>query len=161
MTTLTRRHSRMKRLLVFILCTCLAAVGSFMVTRWAGAPKQLPADEQLAWLQAEFQLTPAQAAAVKILHDDYQPVCRDHCQKIQQAKAGRDSAKRVAGASAGSVVEAANAEVERVEAVCRDATQVHLQRVAALMEPVQGARFLALVLPKLAKQSHEGPIGLK
>ena len=147
----------MKRVLIFILCTGLAAGAAFMITRWAGAEKTLPVEEQLRWLKAEFRLSEAQVAAIKVLHEDYVPECRRHCGKIQEArKAAGAAAKNAAGGGAG-----AEAELRRVETVCRDATRGHLLRVAAVMEPSQGERFIALVLPKLGDQKHDAPCQLR
>jgi hypothetical protein len=56
---------------------------------------------------------------------------------------------------------AAHAELARLEAVCQDATRAHLKRVAAVMSPDQGARFLSLVEPKVSGQTHSAPVGLK
>ncbi|MDF3057713.1 MAG: hypothetical protein K0R17_1928 [Rariglobus sp.] len=108
--------------------------------------------DEMAWMQKEFQLTPAQTTAIAQLHDDYFPVCMDHCKRIVQAR------KHLAVADDKP---AAQAELTRLEAICHDATQAHLKRVAAVMSPEQGARFLALVGPKVSGQSHEAPLGLK
>ena len=144
----------MKRFFIFLLCTCLAALAAFTITRWVGAPSPNPSANQLEWLQTEFKLSPAQVAEVKALQTRYQPVCQVHCQKIQQARAA------LAGASAETKA-AAQAELERVKAVCRDATRSHLQQVAAVMAPEEGARFLALVLPKLSGETHDAPCGIQ
>jgi hypothetical protein len=155
----------MKRVLVFIVCAGLAAGAAFMLTRWAGAEKSLPLEEQLSWLKTEFRLSEAQVSAIQILHDDYVPVCRTHCEKIQQARKAVDlAAKRVEGGDAekrAEAVEAARAELRRVEAVCREATRAHLLRVAAVMEPAQAERFIDLVLPKLGGQKHDESCELK
>jgi hypothetical protein len=148
----------MKRVLLLILCAGVAAIAAFLITRCAGTPKLLPVDKQLAWLEAEFHLSPAQIGAIKILHEDYQPVCEVHCQKIQEAKALLVAGKRDGGEVAAGV---AQTELRRIEAVCRDATREHLQKVAAVMGPEEGERFLALVLPKLSSHTHDAPSGLQ
>ena len=155
----------MKRVLVFIVCAGLAAGAAFMLTRWAGKEKSLPLEEQLSWLKTDFRLSEAQVSAIQILHDDYVPVCLTHCEKIQAArKAAKLAGKRVEGGDAGAraaAVETAKAELRRVEAVCREATRAHLLRVAAIMEPAQGERFIALVMPKLGDQHRDASCELK
>jgi hypothetical protein len=153
----------MKRWLLFILCAGLAAGAAFMITRWACAEKSLPLEDQLKWLKAEFRLTEEQAAEIQVLHDNYLPVCRTHCEKIREArKAAEVAAKNGGGGEAGAkALEAARAELRRVEAVCQDATRAHLLRVAAVMEPAQGERFKSLVLPKLGNHNHEAPCELR
>jgi hypothetical protein len=155
----------MKRVLIFILCAGLAAGAAFMITRWMGSAKSLPTEKQLGWLKEEFRLTEAQVAAIKVLHEDYEPVCRTHCVKIQEARkaaelAGKRAEGSVAGARAATVA-AAQVELRRVEAVCRDATRAHLLRVASVMETAQGERFIALVLPKLGDQNRDASCELK
>jgi len=154
----------MKRVLLFFLCAGLAAAAAFMITRWAGATKSLPLEGQLSWLKAEFRLPEAQVAAIKVLHEDYVPVCREHCVNIQEARraAGVASKNAAGGGSGAKAAEAvALAELRRVEAVCRDATRAHLMRVAAVMEPDQRERFISLVMPKLGEQKNAAPCELK
>ena len=136
-----------------------------MITRWAGTEQSMPVEKQLKWLKGEFALSEVQLAAIQVLHENYVPVCRTHCEKIQLARNAVDlAAKRVEGRDAGKraeAVEAARAELRRVEAVCREATRAHLLRVAAVMEPAQAERFIDLVLPKLGGQKHDESCELK
>ena len=148
----------MKRVIFFILCAGVGGFGAFQITRWAGSTPPAQGVAPLTWLKSEFHLSTSQMAAIETLHHDYQPVCRDHCEKIHQARARLAAAKP---ASATGEANAALAELARVEAVCRDATRAHLERVAALMAPADGARFLALMVPKLASPSAEASCDLK
>ncbi len=132
-----------------------------MITRWACAGKSLPLEEQLKWLKAEFRLTEAQAAEIQVLHDNYLPVCRTHCEKISEARKTAEVAAKNGGETVAKAVEAARAELRRVEAVCQDATRAHLLRVAAVMEPAQAERFKSLVLPKLSAHNHDAPCELR
>jgi uncharacterized membrane protein len=52
---------------------------------------------------------------------------------------------------------AAAAEVRRAEEACRMSVEAHVRAVAAAMDPAQGARYLAMVLPRLAALDHAGP----
>ena len=144
----------MKRFLVFLLGAGAAAVLAFTITRWIGPTPLHPENDSLSWIETEFHLSPAQAAAVKSLHDEYEPVCRDHCLRIAQARA------RLAAVSPAETV-SAQAELERVEGICRTATRAHLQRVAAVMAPAEGERFLALVLPKISGPHPAVPCGTR
>ena len=147
----------MKRgpLLALALTVAVLAAGflAFGLTRWLARPAPVATtDNELAWMQSEFHLTPAQVATIEKLHDDYDPICMEHCAAIVRAR------KQLATASD---PDAARAELARLETVCRDATQAHLQRVAAVMAPAEGARFLALTTPKVATQSHAAPLDLR
>lgn len=145
----------MSPLLRYLLIAITAAALAFGITYALLQPAPDPAEvDELAWMQKEFRLTPDQSAAIAQLHDDYFPVCMDHCRNIVRA--------RDALAAAGPAERpAAQAELARLETVCRDATLAHLQRVAAVMPPDQGTRFLALVTPKVSGHSHSAPLGLK
>jgi hypothetical protein len=48
------------------------------------------------------------------------------------------------------------AEVAALERSCVDSMAAHFRRVAALMPPSQGERYLELVLPRIAGYTHLG-----
>lgn len=144
----------MKRGLLLVLGALAAGLLAFGLTRFLApsAPREMT--DEIAWMRAEFNLTDAQAAAIAQLHEDYFPVCMEHCRLV--AKARRSLATAPAAGKP-----AAEAELLRLETVCQDATRAHLQRVADAMPPDEGQRFLALVLPKLTRLDHQAPLGLK
>ncbi len=141
-----------KRWALLFACALAAGLIAFGVTRWSCRASDLTGEDEVAWLRKEFRLNAAQTAAIEKLHDDYHPVCMEHCRRIALAKA------RLAAATDPAP---AKAELARLEAVCHDATLAHLRRVAAVMPPEQAERFLALVLPKVSGQTHDAPLGLK
>ena len=94
--------------------------------------------DAMRWLCVEFQLNDTQFAAIKQLHDDYRGVCAEHCAAIMAAE------KRAAS----------RAEVVALEKTCVDAMTAHFRRVAALMPPSQGERYLTIVLPRIADYDH-------
>ena len=139
----------MRRYLILFTLAAAVAVGSFFLTRGLAPQRE---EDQPAWLRREFQLSPAQAAAVEKMQADYQPVCAEHCRLIMAARERLTARPPEA---------AGQREVQRLEQVCHDATLQHLRAVAAQMSPEQGRRFLALVEPKVSRHQHEGPLGLK
>jgi hypothetical protein len=143
-----------KRGLIFALCVLVAGLASFGLTRWLASPAVVVMNDEITWIRDEFHLSPAQTAAIEKLHDDYFPVCMEHCKLVVAAR------KSLASAPV-SEKPAAQAELLRLETVCQNATRAHLQRVAAVMPPGEGQRFLALVLPKLTHLEHTSPLGLK
>jgi hypothetical protein len=128
----------------YTLLALAAAALAFGITHLCLRPSVENTDE-ITWLRKEFNLTPAQVAAIEKLHDDYHPVCMAHCAAITAARQNF----------------APPAELARLETVCRDATLAHLQRVAAVMSPAEATRFLALVTPKVSGHPHDAPLGLK
>ncbi|GAB1489977.1 hypothetical protein MASR2M8_24340 [Opitutaceae bacterium] len=144
----------MKTLLSCLLIALLAGLTSFGLTRWI-ASQRAPANE-MAWLRKEFALSAAQADAIEKLHARYSPVCDEHCARVMAAQ------QRLAGLERGTPAHAeASAEMQRLTQICTESTRSHLEAVAALMDPRQGARYLELVGTKVASHSHAEPLGLR
>ena len=131
----------------------VAGVSAFFVTRKL-APSPAPTGE-LTWLTSEFQLSPAQASRIQALHDAYTPVCAQHCASILDTK------NRIENATSPDLKANAQTELQRLVATCHDSTQAHLHAVAAAMDPAQGARYLAMIGPRLSAHQHAEPFGLR
>lgn len=148
----------MKRLfptLLISLAACAIAFGlTFFLTSWLGRAQHACAPgDTMTWLQQEFSLTPAQTEAIRQLHAAYEPICEQHCLRIQEVKTKMET---VAGDEARAAVQA---DFERLTQLCRASTLAHLQQVASHMTPEQGRRFLALTEPKLETTPHDKPVG--
>ncbi len=134
----------MKNWLITLLVAALvggAAYGTFYVGHDEPELRRAArAGDAMAWLRAEFRLSDGQAAAVKKLHDDFSVECGEHCGAIVDARERKAPA----------------AEIARLEQVCVDAMTKHFERVAALMSAEQGARYLAIILPRVAGHDHAG-----
>lgn len=123
------------------LAACVVAFGVFYAINDQPALRRAAREgDAMVWLRAEFRLNDAQFAAVKKLHDDYGVRCGEHCAAIMAAK------KRAAPAT----------EIAALERTCVEAMTVHFDRVAALLPPGEGARYLAMVLPRIADYDHNG-----
>ncbi|MBK8475564.1 MAG: hypothetical protein IPL39_04435 [Opitutaceae bacterium] len=108
----------------------------------------------MLWMRHEFCLGDVAYAEILRLHQEHSAVCAQHCEGVRAART------RLAEAQAGgdaAAVDAAVLELARTEAVCRASTEAYVRRVAAVMEPAQGARYLGMVLPRLSALDHEGP----
>jgi len=138
------------------LLALVVATLAFGLTRWL-APHSHADDDEMAWMKTEFHLTLAQTAAIEKLHDDYNPVCMEHCRLIRETRT-RLTTLEAANQRTTPGYAAAQAEMTRLKGMCHDATQKHLEAVAAQMSPDEGRRFLDLTLPKLAGQSHDAPL---
>jgi len=134
----------MKNLLITLavaLAACGAAFGVFYAMNDQPALRQAAHEgDAMAWLREEFHLNDTQFAAVKKLHADYNVVCAEHCTAIAAAK------KRGASAT----------EIAALEKTCVDAMTTHFRRVAALLPPGEGERYLAMVLPRVNDYDHNG-----
>ena len=109
--------------------------------------------DAMQWLRADFHLTEEQFTAIRSLHDSYAGTCMEHCRLIQEATKLRDARKGSALADPAGVA-AAERQVEELRAVCENAISAHVRKVAALMAPAEGQRYLAMVLPKIADFDH-------
>lgn len=134
----------MKNRLIMLLVVLVAGAlsfGVFYVMNDAPAVRQAAREgDAMAWLRAEFHLTDAQFAAIKKLHDDYGRQCAEHCHAIMDAR------QRHAPAT----------EQAALEKICVNAMREHFQKVAALMPPGEGERYLAIVLPRIQDYGHQG-----
>lgn len=125
-----------------VLAACAAAFAVFYLAHTNRTLAAAARDgDAMTWLRVEFHLTDAQFAAVQRLHEDYSVECGRHCTAIMEARERRAPA----------------AEVAALEKFCVDSMTAHFRRVATLMPPGQGERYLAIVLPRVAGYSHHGP----
>lgn len=139
----------MRNLLITLavaLAACAMAFGVFYVVNDVPAlHRAVREQDAMAWLQVEFHLNDAQFAAIKKLHENYGTVCAEHCAAIMAAR------KRAAPP----------AEIAVLEETCVRAMTGHFHRVAALMTPGEGERYLAIVLPRVAVYDHAGAPNLQ
>lgn len=137
-----------------------AGVVAYRATTDEAVAEALAKQDALAWLRADFQLTEAQFAAIKQLHDSYSVVCEEHCRQIQEAAQARNALKAGGRADAAALA-AADRRVEELRQVCESAIATHVRACAALMAPDAAERYLALVLPKIRDFDHLAPPDLR
>lgn len=138
-----------------LLAVVAGAVGwtTYRIGRDGDVRDALARRDALSWLRTDFQLSDAQFAEVRRLHEAYAVVCEQHCLAIQEAAIRRNQLKAAPGAEAAALA-AADRRVEELRQVCESAIAVHVREVAAQMAPEQGRRYLALVLPRIADFDH-------
>jgi hypothetical protein len=110
--------------------------------------------DALVWLRSEFKLNDDQIRRIEAMHEAYQDVCAEHCVAIGEARS-KVRQLRAAGADE-ATVRAAELKTIEVDGLCRSSTEAHVRAVAAVMGAEQGARYLAVVLPRLAHVEHTG-----
>jgi hypothetical protein len=124
---------------LLVVAAGTTAFGTFFIMNDAPEIRRAAREgDAMAWLRTEFKLDDAQFAAIKALHADYGLVCARHCRMIIAA---RDRG-------------APPAEISALEKTCVDSMTDHFQRVAALMSPAEGKRYLAMVMPRVAEYDH-------
>ena len=142
--------------LTLALIVAVASAIGFVAFRTTGddaVQQALAKQDPMEWLRADFQLTDAQFASIKTLHDSYSAVCEEHCREIQNATRARAALKASAQTEAAALA-AADRRVEELRLVCESAIASHVRQCAAHMSPEAGQRYLALVLPKIKDFDH-------
>jgi hypothetical protein len=134
-----------------------AAVAGYIGYWTSGAPAlhaAMKSGDAMAWLRTDFQLDDQQYAEIKRLHEAYAPSCEEHCRLIREAARARDAVAAKRGSDPAAVA-AAERTLQELRSTCETAIAAHVRKVAAVMTPEQGARYLALVLPKIADFDHQ------
>jgi hypothetical protein len=128
--------------LLAAVAVCAASFGAFYAVNREPAEVRAAAHagDALEWMRAEFHLTDEQFAAIKRLHMEYGATCNEHCREITVAEQRH----------------ASPAELQGLERTCVQSMTEHFHRVASLMAPDQGARYLAIVLPRIQDYDHRG-----
>ena len=145
-----------------LIVAVAGAVGffSFRASRDSEVAAALARRDAMAWLRSDFQLTDAQFATIKQLHDSYSVICEQHCRAIQAATRARNELKARAEGEAGAFA-AADRRVEELRLICESAIATHVRQCAAVMSTEAGQRYLALVLPKIKDFDHIAPPDLQ
>ncbi len=126
--------------LVLVLAACgVSYWGFYSMSRAPETVRKAMAEQDaMMWLKMEFKLSDGQFEKIKRLHDDYYVECSVHCAAIIDARDNQTEAT----------------EVTRLEAICENAMAAHFEKVAAIMAPDEGRRYLAVVLPRVASYDH-------
>jgi hypothetical protein len=148
----------MRRALIILMLGAglglLAAAGTYW-SLTAGHRALLRQEQpELAWLRAEFQISPGDFARISELHQAYLPRCAELCQRIAEREARirelLDEADRLTPEIEGLLREAAETRVE-----CQRNMLEHFFQVSRAMPAEQGRRYLAWVKEKTFRMDHE------
>ena len=142
----------MKRPLLFLLLPLLTGALAFALCYYfATRPMRQMAgkpDDGMAWLAQEFQLTPAQAAHVRDLHDGYEPRCMEMCERI--SKSGERLEKLLQKSTTMTPeLEAAMREASQTQADCHAATLAQAFAISTHMAPEQAVRYRAMIAERI------------
>ena len=138
----------MKRGLIIALVALLLGAAMFFICYQAGTRpmRRLTAQPhaEMAWLAHEFQLTADQTERVRRLQSDYEPRCAEMCRKIAENTATLDRLI-TANRERTPEMEALLRGSADIQVECRRDMLAHIYKVAAVMQPDQAARYLALM----------------
>jgi hypothetical protein len=147
----------MKRLAPFLLLVVAVAAATYGVTCHLRTRQP---EDQWIWLRREFHLSDQQFARIAALHEAYQPICADHCRRILTARqrlAALDRTGRINTPDYVAILD----QWEAVKRECQKATFHHIQAVAAAMNPDDGRRYLGMMVPRVGRSDHLGPLGVR
>jgi hypothetical protein len=142
-----------RTVIVLALVAMITGVISYRLSDDRAVSEALARRDALTWLRTDFQLNDAQFAAIRKLHESYSVVCEDHCRAIQEAARDRRTLQSNP-ATDPAVLAGAEKRVQELRLICETAIAAHVRQVAAEMAPEHGARYLAMVLPKIADFDH-------
>ena len=147
----------MKRLVpLLLLGLALAVIAASFARRGccdANLAKSAAAGDTACWFRCEFGLDSSTSEAVTKAHAAFMPECEKHCARIAEARAALGELP--ADAPADRRADATRAVAEAVS-TCEAAREAHARKLAAMMPPVAGKRYLDLVLPRLRELDHNG-----
>lgn len=116
--------------------------GGFVIgSRWC-APQLVRPTDDLDWLRMEFQLSDAQMARIRQLHEGYVPICQGYCDQIADEKRELNLLMGEGG-RAPAEVEQVLQRIASLRAECQTAMLRHFEEVSRVMPPHQGQRYLA------------------
>lgn len=146
----------MKKNLLIILLVVLAAVlgwvCSYTFTHHRPDWKNATTEQIMTWMQKEYQLTPDQYTAIKKQYTEFRPAIKV---QFTQLRAQRDLVKKLEADKSVKPEELAKvqADLKTSREVVRELVKDHTQKVASLMSPEQGARYLKKIEEKM--KEHE------
>lgn len=140
-------------LISFVIAAVALCFGAYRLADYFSARQLAHSGDDLEWLRMEFQLSDAEMARIRPLHEGYLPRCQDYCERI----AAKQRELRAALATATNVapdIEQKLAEIAALRAQCQTAMLRHFVEVSRAMPPEQGRRYLAR-MEQLTVGAHE------
>jgi hypothetical protein len=136
----------MKRSPVILLLALLTGVAvfaaSFKVAQRVCTKCMANTADDLDWLRQEFQLSDAELARVRALHEGYLPKCAEVCQQIAAKRLQLESAL-TGTTNLSSDAEQKLTELAALRVKCQTQMLQHFVQVSQAMPPEQGQRYLA------------------
>jgi len=136
----------MKRHWFIALAGLGVALAAYTGVYFAGTAAQRSVEKSdqpaLAWLQLEYQLSDAQYARLRQLHEAYRPECMEMCRRIDTKNAQIQELLARTNLVTPEIQQAL-AESAQLRTECQAAMLAHFYEVARTMPPEQGKRYLA------------------
>lgn len=131
------------------------AVFSFRTAQRVCVAQGVRPTDDLEWLRVDFQLSDAELARIRGLHDGYLPQCQHYCSQIA-ARRSQLAAELASRTNVTARAEALLAEIAELRAACQAEMLRHFAAVSREMPPEQGQRYLAEM--RRATLGHHGDV---
>ena len=139
---------------MFVVALIVLGLGGWAASYYAGfhhAAALVRAEEaELEWLRHEFALNDLQFAEIKKLHEEYEPVCAQLCQRVVESQARLETLISQHREVTPEILSALQQSAELKE-VCQQAMLGHAYRVSRHMNPDQGRRYLAIMTERILR----------
>jgi len=147
----------MRKPLTILICALAVGAllfgGAFYCAHYVCVQRVANPTDDLDWLRLEFQLSDADLARIRELHDGYLPKCSDNCILIAAKK--RELAQAIAtGTNAAATLDQMRADVAALRTKCQSEMLAHFEEVSRAMPAGQGERYLA-EMKRLTLGQHE------
>lgn len=152
----------MKKPALILLAILVAATAAYFACYHIAthdARRMLRAEDNIAWLRAEFALNDEQARTIAALETEYEPRCAAMCARIAQSN---ERLEKLLTTSKGMTpeLEAALREASQTQADCRAATLAQAFAISAHMPPEQAVRYRAMIADRVMPRAlgHDTPV---
>ena len=137
-----------------LLAALLASGGLYYTRTNLCCPPASETAQPLEWLKTEYQLSEADFARIKQLHEAYLPRCAEMCQRIEDK---RQELANLLTKEAGvtPIVEKALSDLSQLHAACEAQMLKHFYAVSKAMPVEQGKRYLTWVQEQTLLASHQ------
>lgn len=145
-----------KPALIILMASLIGAAlfgGAFFCARYFCVQHAAKSTDDLDWLRMEFNLSEADLAKVRGLHEGYLPICEENCRSIAVKKRALKQAT-AAGTNTTATLDQLQAEVAALRSKCQTEMLAYFEEVSLAMPPEQGQRYLA-EMKRLTLGSHE------
>ena len=121
--------------------------------------RMMKAEDNMAWLRAEFALNDAQARTIAALEADYEPRCAAMCVRIAESNQRLEKLLAISKTMTPELV-AALREASQTQADCRAATMEQAFAISAHMVREQAVRYRDMIADRVMPHAlgHDTPV---
>jgi hypothetical protein len=139
---------------IFAAALLILGLGGWATSYYVGSHRAtalVRAEEaELEWLRHEFAVNDPQFAEIKKLHEQYEPVCAQLCQRVVESQIRLETLIAHHQEVTPEITAALRQSAE-VKQACQQAMLGHAYRVSRHMDPGQGRRYVAIMTQRILR----------